>query len=173
MAVAAGGLLSLPAWANGWNRTTVASTAALLSADQANVLAGLVDTLIPATDTPGATELAVPQFIQKMVTDCYDTSAQQNLAKGLTALDELARQTYNRPFADGNATQRTDLLNRLAQTTDADQKAFYALVKGLTIRGYLTSEYVMTNLTHFEPIPGYYHGCVPVVAQSSPAKPVK
>jgi hypothetical protein len=29
----------------------------------------------------------------------------------------------------------------------------------------MTSEYVMTNLTHYEMIPGRYHGCVPVAAK--------
>lgn len=173
LAVAAGGLLNLPAWANGWNQTTVESASPFLSTKPADALAAMVDTLIPATDTPGAKELAVPQFIQKMVADCYDQAAQDNVKKGLAALDELARQTYNKPFADGDAEQRTALLTRLAQTTDADQKTFYALVKGLTIRGYTTSEYVMTNLMHFEPTPGYYHGCVPVKAKTGVGTPAK
>ncbi len=167
MALAAGGLLNLPTWTNGWTLETVKSAQRLMPTEQMAVLTGLVDTLIPATDTPGAKELAVPQFIQKMVADCYDKAAQDKLAKGLSAVDELARQTYGKPFADGDVSQRTELLGRLAQTADADQKAFYALVKGLTIRGYTTSEYVMTNLMHFQPIPGYYHGCVPVVAKAA------
>ena len=49
---------------------------------------------------------------------------------------------------------------------DPAQKEFYGLVKGLTIRGYMTSEYVMTNLTHYQFIHGHYYYYVPVPAKT-------
>ncbi|GAB4025187.1 gluconate 2-dehydrogenase subunit 3 family protein [Spirosoma koreense] len=160
MAGAVGGLISLPAWANGWTTETTRLTRQLLSAGQTDLLADMAETIIPATDTPGAKALNVHQFIQKMVMDCYDKKAQDSLKNGLDSLDGLAQKAFNKPFHEGDATQRTALLTQLAQ--DPAQKDFYGLVKGLTIRGYMTSEYVMTNLTHYQFIPGHYHGCVPV-----------
>ncbi|WP_460909498.1 gluconate 2-dehydrogenase subunit 3 family protein [Spirosoma areae] len=160
MAGAVGGLISLPAWANGWTSESVRSTGQLLVQSQADVLAEMVETLIPATDTPGAKALNIHQFIQKMVTDCYELNAQDTLRNGLNALDGLAQTAFGKPFVQGDAAQRTALLTQLAQ--DTTHKDFYALVKNLTIRGYMSSEYVMTNLTHYEFIPGRYHGCVPV-----------
>ena len=162
MAGAVGGLVSLPAWANGWTAETVRSTRKILSGSQTDLLATMVETIIPATDTPGAKALNVDQFVQKMVVDCYPKTAQDNLRKGLDSLDGLARTAYSKPFADGDAAQRTALLTQLVQSTDTAQKGFYSLVKGLTIRGYMSSEYVMTNLTHYQFIPGHYYGCVPV-----------
>ena len=160
MALAAGGLISLPGWATGWTKAAVQSAQSLLTADQTNLLAELVETIIPTTDTPGAKSLGVHQFVQKMISDCYEPAAQTTLTNGLNIADEMAQQTYNKPFASCEATQRMDLLTRLA-TGDAT-KSFYSMVKGLTIRGYMTSEYVMTNLTHYEMAPGRYLGCVPV-----------
>ena len=162
MAGAVGGLLSLPAWANGWTAETVYSAQPLLNFSQTEGLAQMVETIIPATDTPGAKALNVHQFVQKMVADCYDKKAQDNLSNGLTTLDGLAQKSYSKPFAEGDTAQRTALLTQLSQSSDAAQKDFYSLVKNLTIRGYMTSEYVMTNLTHYEFIPSRYHGCVPV-----------
>lgn len=160
MAGAVGGLISLPAWASGWTAETVRSTQSLLSNSQTDLLADMAETIIPATDTPGAKALQVHQFVQKMVADCYDKPAQERLRKGLDSLDGQAQKSFGKPFAQGDTAQRTTLLTQLSQ--DSNQKEFYSLVKNLTIRGYMTSEYVMTNLTHYEFIPGRYHGCVPV-----------
>lgn len=160
MAGAVGGLISLPAWANGWTTETARSTRKILSRGQMDLLADMAETIIPATDTPGAKALNVHQFIQKMVTDCYEPKAQDSLKNGLDSLDGLAQKSFSKPFSEGDVAQRTALLTQLSQ--DTAQKEFYGLVKGLTIRGYMSSEYVMTNLTHYQFIPGHYHGCVPV-----------
>ena len=162
MAVAAGGLMSLPAWANGWTTETVRSSGQIFSPSQSDLLAEMVEAIIPATDTPGAKALKVHQFIQKMVADCYDKPTQESVRSGLDAMDGLAQKSFGKSFAEGDGKQRTALLTQLDQSTDQAQKKFYSLVKGLTIRGYMTSEYVMTNLTHYQFIPGHYHGCVPV-----------
>lgn len=160
MAGAIGGLIALPAWASSWTPETVRSGHSLLSAAQTDLLAGMVETIIPKTDTPGARELNVHLFVQKMVADCYPTATQETLKKGLDGLDIQAQKAFSKPFTEADAAQQTALLTQLAK--DTDQKAFYSLVKGLTIRGYMSSEYVMTNLTHYQFIPGHYYGCVPV-----------
>ena len=167
LAVAVGGFISLPAWANGWNATTVQTQRQFLSAGQDDLLALIVDTIIPATDTPGAKNLGVHTFLQKVVVDCYEPKAQTTLTQGLEAADAVAKQAYSRSFSECDATQRLDVLKRMEQSTESAQKDFFRLVKNLTIRGYMSSEYVMTNLTKYEMVPGRYHGCVPV-----PAKPI-
>lgn len=162
LAGAVGGLVALPGWASGWTAESVQLTKPLLPADQIETLAAVVDTIIPATDTPGAKELNVQQFIQKVIADCYDKTTQDTLANGLILTNDLAQKAYGKPFNGGDVTQRTTLLRQLEQSTDPAQADFVKLVKPLTIRGYLNSEYVMTNLTHYEFIPGHYYGCVPV-----------
>jgi len=161
---AAVGLISLPAWANGWSRATVTASPAYLSPAQDALLAEMVETIIPATDTPGAKELGVHQFVQKMVADCYEKQVLTSFAKGVDALEETAKKKSGKTFAALDKAGRTELLGNL-EAAGGEGKDFYALVKGLTIRGYMTSEYVMTNLTHYELIPGRYHGCVPVPAK--------
>ncbi|WP_080056231.1 gluconate 2-dehydrogenase subunit 3 family protein [Spirosoma aerolatum] len=162
MAGAVGGLISLPAWANGWTAESVRSVQPFISAEQTELLAEMVETIIPATDTPGAKALNVHQFVQKMVADCYDKSAQDRFKNGLESLDSWAQKSFGKPFSQGDVAQRTGLMTQLSKSADSAQKDFYGLVKGLTIRGYMTSEYVMTNLTHYQFIPGHYYGCVPV-----------
>jgi hypothetical protein len=161
MAMAVGAMTALPAWASGWSRTALGD-AKLLPADQARILTSVVETIIPKTDTPGAAELGVDKFVQKMVTDCYDKKTQAGLSSGLSNLDEQSIQNFGKSFSEGSKEQKTKLLLGLEKSNDASEKAFYGLVKNLTIQGYMNSEYVMTNITHYEMVPARYHGCVPV-----------
>lgn len=172
LAGAVAGLVSLPAWASGWSAETVRPDRTLLSSKQSDLLADIAETFIPATDTVmadrmGAKALKVDQFIQKIVADCSDKATQDVFTRGLATVDGLALKSFGKPFNEGDATQRMALLTQLSQSADPAQKSFYGLVKNLTIRGYMSSEHVMTNLTHFEFIPGRYHGCIPVLAKAA------
>lgn len=166
LAGAVGGLISLPTWATGWTPDTVRPVRQLLSHSQTDLLADIAETIIPATDTPGAKALNVHQFIQKIVADCSDKPAQQTLQTGLDTANGLAQKAFGKSFGEGDTVQRTAILTQMSQSAEPGQKDFYGLVKGLTIRGYMNSGYVMTNLTHYEMVPGRYHGCVPVPAKA-------
>ena len=161
VAATMGALVALPVWANGWNRQSLPNPTLLTPAEE-SLLAEVVETIIPATDTPGAKELGVHRFIQKMIKDCYDQKAQDNLTHGLDQLDEYSQQTFRKSFTEGTPQQRVHILKGMELSDDPAKKSFFSMVKSLTIQGYMNSEYVMTNLTHYELVPGRYHGCVPV-----------
>ena len=161
----AAGIMVLPAWANGWNKQTVSAAVSYLSQSQDLVLAEMVETIIPATDTPGAKALGVHNFVQKMITDCYEEEVQKNLVKGLNTAESLAKQSFGTSFNACNTSQRIEVLTKMEQSGEADQKSFYSLIKDLTIQGYMTSEYVMTKHTKYTIVPGHYYGCVPVTTK--------
>ena len=161
MALTMGALASLPSWASGWSKSAIGS-GGLLAEDQAQVLLAVVEAIIPKTDTPGAGELGVHKFVEKMVKDCYDKNAQDNLVSGINKINTASMTAYGKPFAGISQTQKLELLGNLQKSNDAEEKAFLGMVKNLTIQGYMNSEYVMTNITHYEMVPARYHGCVPV-----------
>lgn len=157
MAAAVGGLLAFPAWANGW-RPEDLDAAGFLTSPQEELLAEIVETILPATTTPGAKELGVHVFIQKIVADCLDPKAQETFKNGLAATDASARQLHGKAFTACDTAQRTDVISRLS----AGDKSFFNQIKGLTVRGYTSSQYYMTNVAHYKLIPGHYYGCVPL-----------
>ncbi|MEM1057326.1 MAG: gluconate 2-dehydrogenase subunit 3 family protein [Bacteroidota bacterium] len=61
-----------------------------LSEDHQRTLAALVDQILPATDTPGAAEAGVPQFIDAMLTDWYTPEERDAFLEGLTSVDARA-----------------------------------------------------------------------------------
>lgn len=162
IALATAGLMMLPGCDGGWTEKSVQTDAAFLSRKQEALLADIAETFIPATDTPGAKALKVDAFIQKMVVDCYEKEVQGTVKQGLAKVEDLAEAGYDKRFADLSAVEREEILQQLEQSPEEEQQSFYSLVKGLTIHGYMTSEYVMTNIIKYEMVPGRYLGCVPV-----------
>lgn len=161
-ALAAGSFMTWPTWAEAWNPSHVRQENTFLSDEQAAVLASMVDTIIPTTDTPGARDLEVPAFVQKMLADCYEKESQENVRKGLEKTDAIAKDSYLRLFSNCNSLQRKDVLNKILLSSDQPLKDCLALIKSLTIQGFTTSEYVQTKYLNYNPIPGHYYGCVPV-----------
>jgi hypothetical protein len=152
----------LPSWANAWNKDSFRKNQFNIVSSRENFLAEIVETIIPKTDTPGAKELNIQQFIPMMIADCYDKKSQEIYAKGFELVDNNAKNTYSKSFVECDSKQRLEVLNKMSKSENSDEKLFIQLVKGLTIKGYLSSEYVMTNLRIHEYAPARYHGCVPV-----------
>ena len=157
-----GTLLAMPTWANGWNRHLLGAGPGLLNADQQTLLTEAISALIPDGTTPGAKALGVPAFVEKMIADCYEKQAQTDFKDGLANLDTLANATYGTPFTSIQSSQKLAVLTAMQTTENAPQKAFFSLLKNLTIQGYTTSEYVMVNHLTYVMAPGHYYGCVNV-----------
>ncbi|MBO0938353.1 gluconate 2-dehydrogenase subunit 3 family protein [Fibrella sp. HMF5335] len=154
-------IVALPAWASGWNPTSLGPIA-FGSVDDEALLGDIVEAIIPETSTPGAKSLKVHQFAMRMIRDCYGEPAKLTLQQGLLLTETTAQQLYNKSFAACDAGGRKDILASLSLSTDPVAKSFIDLIKRLTIQGYTNSEYYMVNVQKFNMAPGYYHGCVPV-----------
>lgn len=163
LGIAAGGILTLPAWASGWSPESIGTISTLPVSDE-NLLAEIVETIIPETSTPGAKSLKVHQFIMRMVNDCYGADVHETLKKGLVATEQAANQTFQKSFMECDAKQRKQVFLQLINSTDTATKRFAEMTKNLTIRGYMNSEYVMVNILKYNMVPGFYNGCVPVKA---------
>ncbi len=160
-----GGAISLPAWAYVWTRDSIPPHDLSLTADQQKLMAEIVETIIPATDTPGAKEIGVDGFVLTMISDCYDKDVQQEFHSGLSNLEKNIQAKYGKSFMNLDLIQRTEVLNNLQKENNSGKEGgiqFFPLVKGLTIQGYLNSEYIMKNLLKYELVPGRFDGSFPV-----------
>ncbi|MGV3587461.1 MAG: gluconate 2-dehydrogenase subunit 3 family protein [Adhaeribacter sp.] len=170
LALVVGGTLSLPAWANAWNvDSLIDKPNRLVSPDQETLLAALVETIIPATDTPDAKDLGVHQFIFKMLADCYEKPAQERFTAGLKELDKLVKAGYGKSFVACTPAQRLEILKareEAAKILPPEKEPFFPFLKNMTIQGYLNSEYVMREVYKYELVPGRYNGCFPVTASA-------
>lgn len=122
---------------------------------QEKLMAELVETIIPKTDTPGAKELGVHLFVFKMVDDCYPKAEQDQFLDGLKDFED-------KKFEENTTRQRIDLLKEIMQEKNAESNLQYFLkeVRKQTLKGYTQSEYVMTELRPYILVPGQFLGSV-------------
>ena len=62
---------------NGCSATPGDWTPTLFSNDQARIVTALADVILPADDSPAASELGVPEFIETMVKEVYNKEQRQ------------------------------------------------------------------------------------------------
>lgn len=158
----AGGTLLLPACYRS-GKATIEMTHLVIEEEQENLLAGLVETIIPSSDTPGGKELLLHLFVLKMVDDCHNPEDQTAFTAGLTSFSAYAHEKMGKDFIKLDADQRLALLENIEKAPDENVKRFYAITKRRTIQGYVNSKYVMSDLKRYELVPGRYNGYVKMI----------
>jgi hypothetical protein len=160
-----GGIISMPLWTSCWNKETLPSQGLLMSQEQEILLSEFVETLIPTTDTPGAKEIGVHDFIKTMVYDCYEEADQKEFVSLLEKINLKAKDVANKSFIDSTPTIRAEILNDIdKESKSSPEGAFkaYPYLKELSIQGYLSSEYVLTHIHIYELVPGRFDGSFPL-----------
>jgi hypothetical protein len=129
-------------------------------------IVGLVaDIILPRTDTPGATDVGVPAFIDLIASEWMHADEARELSEGLARLDATATGRFDLPFASCTAPERLELVRELdAQlpppgSADDTPEGFYPTLKRLVLVGYFTTE-VGAAQTGYRITPGTFGGCV-------------
>jgi len=150
--------------------TNPAAGPALLSAADIALLNEVAETILPATDTPGAKAAEVGSFMSVMVTDCYTKEQQAVIINGLKELDVKATSTAQQSFMNCTAEKRHEVLTVLEKEAKAFNEArsdnekpvhYYTMMKQLTLWGFFSSKTGMTETLRHIPVPGRYDGNVP------------
>lgn len=153
--------------------------------NQVQFLNKVTDIILPKTpDSPGATEVNVPQFIDKFINEVYEAEDQQNFAKGISNIvNTLLERTGKSDIEDLDADDIEPMLAEvLKKTKEEDQKIWEAYeearlnetaidadilnyvtlngVRGLSIYAYKNSEFVGEEILEYKPVPGKQEGCI-------------
>ncbi|MFT3826080.1 MAG: gluconate 2-dehydrogenase subunit 3 family protein [Chitinophagaceae bacterium] len=128
----------------------------------------VAETILPATDTPGAKEAKVGEFMTVFVNDCYDEKNQQIFLDGMKKINEASKKKFNDNFMSISPEQRKELLTEIdkERKTYTDNKKsedpthYFVLIKQLTLLGYFSSEVGATKALRYVAIPGRYEGCI-------------
>lgn len=139
-----------------------------LNVIQEKNLESMVDTFIPKTDTLGAADLDIHHFINRLLANCYEKEVQVDFISGLDHLEVCSSERFDKSFHRCSQKDRETILLAVESNEEEEIKQFFDQAKELTILGYTTSEYYLSNFTNYNMVPGTYEGCVPV-----PEKPFK
>lgn len=149
-----------------------AGTLRALTPQQNETVATIAELIIPKTDTAGARDAGVAQWIDVMLADWGDDDQRQMFTTGLANVDERSRAAFGKAFVACTPEQQTEILEdldyelaRLRDTKSDTSKNFFQAMKWLTLTGYYTSEVGATSEQHFRIVPGRYEPCYPLEQQ--------
>ena len=109
---------------------------------QNQTVVALTEMLIPATDTPGAKEAKVNEYIDLVLHDVEPDKGHRFLM-GLGWLDGHALRRHGAPFVKCNEEQQVAMLELLDGANEPELQTgaeFFADLKRLTVEGYYTSK---------------------------------
>ena len=122
-----------------------------------SLLFNIVDFLIPKTETPGALEMKVPQFIDIIISETYNNESKNNFSNKLKLLIEDFKSN-NIDLSDYNS-MKSKFVNDFNNKTHEE---IYNQIRDLTVWGFKTSKEIALNVLNYNPIPGYQLGCVDI-----------
>lgn len=127
-------------------------------------LEALVERIIPATDTPGAIEAGVPDFIELILEKGLMAKDAKRFIAGIGEVEDLSRSNYGSDYIELSAAHQDAILTGLEQKAANSRRdgvtPFFQVLKELTLVGYYTSEVGATREIRYLPAPGSYDGCV-------------
>ena len=167
--VIAGGVMVLPACMQKEDKPSITLKNLQLSGSDEKLLAEIAGTIIPTTDTPGAKDVYTHLYTLKMVDDCSEPEQQDEFVKGLKSVNELAKNRFGKGFIESSADQRASIIGDLEnkKVDDKNIQSFYSIMKKHTVKGYMTSQYVMTKQIVYQLVPGRFHGSYPITQKAT------
>ena len=120
-----------------------------------SLLSSIVDFFIPKTETPGACEMKVPQFIDIIISETYNNESKNNFSNKLKLLIEDFKSNYI-DLSNYNS-MKSKLVNDFNNKTHQE---IYNQIRDLTVWGFKTSKEIALNVLNYNPTPGYQLGCI-------------
>ena len=148
-----------------------------LNPHQNETLIAITELIIPKTDTPGAKDAKVNEFIDLLLTEWFEPAEKRDFLYGLEQVDGQSQKLFSASFVKCQPDQQSQLLKQLdavamefaekqreAKHANSEPPAmdFFYQLKKLTLTGYYTSEIGFSQELQQEIIPPHYTGCGPV-----------
>ena len=144
-------------------RLDKSGSSSFLNVDELEFITVLVDTIIPRSDTPGASDVGVPAFIDLMLAEWYEDKECMLFRNGLAAFNLYVQRKYGVRFVDLVADIRhteIELLDRQVMNAEVETEDlchFYRMAKELTLIGYYTSAEGMSKELGYRGLVGEFN----------------
>lgn len=140
----------------------------------------MTEQIIPATDTPGAKDARVNEFIDVILTEWATPEERAHFIAGLEDIDKQSQKLFGKNFVDASTDQQIAQLRAIDDVALAGRVArahhgnhveppdqqlkgdFWEVFKRITVHGYYTSEIGFSQELKLQIIPGAQHGCQPL-----------
>lgn len=157
-----------------------------LSSNEKHLVTHLVDIILPSSNIPGALDVNVPQFIDKMYKDIELEPKQKIFQQGAAIFSKKFEAKFGKRISEASKEDIHTLFDSYFRLTEEEQKQvmneqrqseneinegkkesflmykFLFSVRYYTLFGYYSSEKVGTEVLNYDPVPGVYQGCIPL-----------
>lgn len=144
----------------------------------------MAEMIIPRTETPGATDVGVADFIDLLLTEWFEDRERTTFLNGLGDVDARSQRLFAKAFLECSEMQQAAIVTELGEqmVEEEDRRkdhpasaahtemSFYPMFRRLTLSAYYTSEAGATQELHFEIIPDRFDPCAPAPAAKEAAK---
>lgn len=145
------------------------------SGDEANFISAMLDTILPATDTPGALDVKADIFLDTVIAKTYDEESKNEMRSQIAKFNDKCKKSHGGNFVNLSVQDKEAVL-RKEESTNAkfnggvwgtavgkqEPVGFYRSLKSMAIWAYMSSEEIGKNVLNYDPIPGGYNGCIDV-----------
>lgn len=146
-------------------------TPEFLTSEQGVILTNLVDVFLPKTELPSATEMNVPQFIDKYINEVLDDKEQAQVKTAFNtiipilkpnsedSIDKVTQEDY-KALLDKHLLVKDDIDEEREanpESLEMTKSEFLNALKGITIKAYVTTQEIGENVLAYDPVPGAYY----------------
>ena len=157
-----------------------------LSSNEKHLVTHLAAIILPTSIIPGALDVNVPQFIDKMYKDIELEPKQKIFQQGAAIFSEKFEDKFGKRISKASKEEIHTLFDSFFSLSEKEQKQvineqqqsefeisddkkesflmykFLFSVRYYTLFGYYSSEKVGTEVLNYDPVPGVYNGCIPL-----------
>lgn len=161
-----------------------------LSVSNGYALKRILDVILPTTDTPGAGDLNLAQFIDSYMDEVATEDRQEMFTNGADSFGNAFRDEFNKEMEDGSEEEYNKVIKKYLLSTPAERKKFVRRttesqdplnkdpeeqmdpvegtydylqnVRELGIWAWKNSEEIGEKVMWYDPIPGVWIPCGPV-----------
>ena len=109
----------------------------ILTRHELDTLGHLVETILPATDTPGARDAGVHTFLDDVAS--VETETRQTIQRGVELAHRKAVALHGRAYSALSPDQQDGVMQALSEGT-SDERAFFGWLKRRVVDAYYRSE---------------------------------
>ena len=137
--------------------------------DQQNALVkAIADTIIPRTDTPSASDVKVPQFLDLLLKDVFDQAVTEKFLAGLKQFDEDCKAVTGKLYIQLDQSHRNDYLEQIDREVMGKEYdaliPFYFTFKQLCVSTYYSTEQGIKQNLNYVPVPGQFQSDIALEA---------
>lgn len=152
-----------------------------LNDGQRKIIAAMAEVIIPRTDTPGAIDAGVPNFIELMAADWFNDQEREIFMAGLSDIETRIPEEYGKPLDQLSAEKQLAIMEDMesaasdsswyefanTQREFISDAPFICQLKELTIWGFFSSEVGSTQVLRYNAMPMYFDGEIPLSPDES------